>query len=191
MSRASSWMGLGILNIYGINRAALIRQVWWVIRNHPTCWNLWVHEKYLCQKTLWDVKYSKSASWGWRGILSLWYLVLPYIRHLIGDSIELLNFGWILECKMDTFRDIYSPPIIYDLGLGKSASVSQFISPAEWILPSPISRDLITLWAKIRRDSAWTIIFRWDRVNLEEHENLTLKSGYAMVVNLRARCAIP
>lgn len=91
--------GLGIFSIHGINRAALMTQVWHVIGNHPTCLNLWVYAKYLRKKSFWDVKASSSASWCWRGILSLRPMVLPYIRHLIGDG-RATNFWLVLGCKM-------------------------------------------------------------------------------------------
>lgn len=69
--------GLSIKSIHGINKVALLHEVWNILLNHPTCWNLWIRAKYLRRK---------SFSFGWRGILSLRPVVLPYIRHLIIDG---------------------------------------------------------------------------------------------------------
>ena len=39
--------GLGIRSVYGTSKAAILRQVWKIILNKHTCWNLWVHARYL------------------------------------------------------------------------------------------------------------------------------------------------
>ena len=39
--------GLGIRSFAGTAKAALLRQLWNVIQNKQTCWNLWIKAKYL------------------------------------------------------------------------------------------------------------------------------------------------
>lgn len=113
--------------------------------------NLWVSDKYLWKKSFGDVKTSSSASWCWRGILSLRPKVLPYIRHLIGDgrATKFWLDPWLQDGRI---KDLFPFRIIYDLCMGESIHVSQFISPRGWLLPLPTSRDLITLWGKIQND---------------------------------------
>lgn len=98
--------GLSIKSIHGINKLALLHEVWNILLNHPTCWNLWIRAKYLRRKSFWDVHVTSSASFGWRGILSLRPVVLPYIRHLIieGRGTQFWSDPWLHGGRI---RDIF------------------------------------------------------------------------------------
>lgn len=67
------------------------------------------------------------------------------------------------------------------------------ISSNRWLFPSTtISRNLITLWAKIQAEIQPEPSFSDEIVwTLEEHENFSLKSAYAMILNLESRATIP
>eukprot|EP00268_Persea_americana_P000735 TRINITY_DN10222_c0_g1_i2.p1 TRINITY_DN10222_c0_g1~~TRINITY_DN10222_c0_g1_i2.p1 ORF type:complete len:174 (-),score=27.41 TRINITY_DN10222_c0_g1_i2:1654-2175(-) len=56
--------GLNIRSFVGTSKAALLRQLWNVVQNKPTCWNLWLNAKYLKGKSFWNVSIPKDASWG-------------------------------------------------------------------------------------------------------------------------------
>lgn len=62
------------------------------------------------------------------------------------------NFWLDPWLKDGRIKDLYPSRIIYDLHMGESVSVSQFISPQGWLLPPPTSGDLITLCGKIQND---------------------------------------
>jgi len=57
--------GLGIRSFAGTARATLMRQLWNVIQNKQTYWNIWTNAKYLKGVYIWDVFVPKNASWGW------------------------------------------------------------------------------------------------------------------------------
>lgn len=67
------------------------------------------------------------------GYLSLRPMVLPHIRHLIGDG-RAINF-WLDPWLQDgRIKDLFPFRIIYDLRMGESIHVSQFISPQGWLI---------------------------------------------------------
>lgn len=111
----------------GTSRAALLRQLWNVVQNKPTCWNIWLNAKYLKGNSFWDVSIPKATSWGWKGILDLGEIDLPHIKFLVGNG-HLVNFRmdpWLNGGRLkDQFRGI----TMYDLGLGMEVQNSQFIA---------------------------------------------------------------
>ena len=104
--------GLGVRSIAGVAKAALLRQVWNVILNRQTCWNIWVNARYLKNDSFWDVACPKSASW-----------TDPW-----------LPGGWL--------KDWFGSRAMYDLGLGEDFRVSTFIVHGVWNLPPPTSAAL-------------------------------------------------
>eukprot|EP00268_Persea_americana_P028557 TRINITY_DN27713_c0_g1_i3.p1 TRINITY_DN27713_c0_g1~~TRINITY_DN27713_c0_g1_i3.p1 ORF type:complete len:189 (+),score=14.42 TRINITY_DN27713_c0_g1_i3:725-1291(+) len=80
--------GLGIKSVLNLNKASLHRRVWNVVLNKQTCWNFWLHAKYLHTYSFWDAPITASASWGWRWrhILEMRPLAMQRIHHLIGNG---------------------------------------------------------------------------------------------------------
>jgi len=177
--------GLGVRSIMGVAKAALIREIWNVILNRTTCWNIWVNVRYLKGDSFWDVASPKSASWGWKGILALQPLALPHIKFLLGNghTTHFWTNPWLPGRRL---RDCFGSRTMYDLGLGKDLRVSTFIVHGGWHLPPPTSATLMDIfhlipiecqpWPEFGDEIVWT---------LEEEGFFSLKSAYKLV------CSIP
>lgn len=138
---------LGIKPYIGLNQAALTRQLWNIVLNRPTCWSLWIKEKYLKRSLIWDVKVSSHVLVGWRQVLSLREKFLPYIWYLVGIglSARFWHDHWLPEGRL---KDIYGDRAIFYLGMELNILVSHFIAHGRWDLPQLTSGNLITIWQK-------------------------------------------
>ncbi|XXG82820.1 hypothetical protein AAC387_Pa10g0707 [Persea americana] len=177
--------GLGIRSVAGVAKAALLRQVWNVILNRQTCWNIWVNARYLKNDSFWDVACPKSASWGWKGILALRPLALPHIKFLIGNghTTHFWTNPWLPGGQL---KDWFGSRAMYDLGLGEDFRVSTFIVHAVWNLPPPTSAALMDIFHLIPQECQIWIDFEDEIVwTLEEKGVFSLSSAYNLV------CSIP
>lgn len=117
---------LNIISFVGTSRAALLRQLWNVVQNKPTCWNIWLNAKYLKGKSFWDVSIPKAASWRWKGILALRRIALPQIKFLVGSGhvVKFWTDPWLNGGRL---QDRFGGRAIYDLRLGVDVKLHQFI----------------------------------------------------------------
>lgn len=173
--------GLGIRSIRGSAQAALLRQVWNVVNNKNTCWNLWINAKYLRGTSFWDVSIPKKASWGWRNILLLRPIALPHIKFIAGNGhqIQFWTDPWLNGGRL---KDCYGERAVYDLGMGSDITLHHFIQNNGWRFPTPTSISLIEifqsipneveLWPDFNDEIVWTP---------EDHGKFTLKSAYQLV----------
>lgn len=173
--------GLGIKSTHGTTKKALLRQVWNVVSQKNTCWNLWVKAKYLRGESFWDVMIPKNASWGWKNILMLKPIAIPHIKFLVGNGhqIKFWTDPWLNGGRLE---DCYGDRAVYDLGMGADIKVHQFIQTDGWRFPTPKSDALmdvfqsipieIEAWPNFKDELVWTP---------EDHGNFTLKSAYNLV----------
>ena len=68
-----------------------MQQLWNVIQNKQTFWNMWITSKYLKGNSIWDTPFPKTASCSWKGILALRMIMLPHIKFLVGNG-HMVNF---------------------------------------------------------------------------------------------------
>ncbi|KAK4384190.1 hypothetical protein Sango_3082900, partial [Sesamum angolense] len=83
--------GLGIKDIFALNRALMSKHLWAVIKqNRTSIWVDWIIQIRLRDCSIWTVKDNKGA-WGWRKMLSLRHSFVSQIHFCVGngDSISL------------------------------------------------------------------------------------------------------
>ena len=125
-----------------------MRQLWNVVQNKHTCWNLWINAKYLKGVSIWDVPMPKHASAGWKGILGLQVLMLPHIQFLVGNG-HLIKFWTDPWLNGGRLKDRYGERAIYGLGLGCDIRLHCFIKSHEWLFPTPTSNALMDIFCEI------------------------------------------
>ena len=176
--------GLGIRSTYGVAKAALLRQVWNVVINKKTCWNLWVHAKYLKEVSFWDVSIPKKASWGWKGILTLRHVALPHIKFLIGNGhlMKLWINPWL---NGGLLKDCYGAQAVYNTGMSTNIRVSFFLQHDGWNFPSPTTNELMDIyWAIPNEIAPWREFDNEIVWTLEDQGQFSLKSAYKLISNI-------
>ena len=158
--------GLGIRSISGTSKAALLRQVWMITLNKHTCWNLWVHARYLRGNSIWDVSILRQASWGWKNILQFRTLAKNHIKFLIGNG-HITKFWTDPWLNGGRLKDCYGDRAIYDLGLGADVYVRHFIADGIWRFSTPTSNSLMEIfqlvptkvepWGDFEDEVVWTL----------------------------------
>ena len=131
--------------------AALLKQVWNIILNKTTCWNIQVNARYLKGKSLWDVPIKNHASWGWKSILELRPLAKNNIKFLVGNG-HITKFWLDPWLNGGRLKDCYGDRAIYDMGLGIDVSVQSFIHEGNWRFPTPTSNALTEIFQNIPQE---------------------------------------
>ena len=143
--------GLGIRSIYGTSKATILRQLWSIILNKKTCWNIWINASYLRGKSIWDAPIPKHGSWGWKSILTLRYLAKNHVKFLIGNG-HVTKFWTDPWLNGGRLKDCYGDKAIYDMGLGADVNVQQFIHDGNWRFPAPTSNALMENFQQIPQE---------------------------------------
>lgn len=68
------------------NRASLLRLFWEMARGSNALWAQLLRQKYLKNKSIWEVEVNPTSSWVLRSILSFRELAHGCIRHQIGNG---------------------------------------------------------------------------------------------------------
>ena len=121
-----------------------VKQLWLIASKRKSLWTDWVNDKYLKGTSIWEVNPHHSSSWGWRGLLRVRDKAKPLIRHIIGNdtSTRFWTDPWL---DNGSLLDAFSDRAIYDLGQDKNVLVAEYISEGNFILPTPISSDIIEI----------------------------------------------
>ena len=175
--------GLGIRSIFRFAKAALRRQVWNIVINKQTCWNIWINARYLKGIPFWDISVLTNASWGWKCIIALRPYALPHIKLLIGNG-RLTQFWTNPWLSGGRLKDQYGDRAIYDLGMGANIRVNRFLHDV-CHLPHPRSTTLMDIFQKIPSEIVlWHMFYDEIIWTLEEHCQFYLKSSYRLMCNI-------
>ncbi|KAL0455361.1 UNVERIFIED_CONTAM: hypothetical protein Slati_0875300 [Sesamum latifolium] len=78
--------GLGIRDVLALNRALMSKHLWRIIiHDRTSIWIEWILKVRLHTHSIWMVS-DRVGSWGWRKLLRLRPLILPFIEYRVGNG---------------------------------------------------------------------------------------------------------
>lgn len=95
--------GLGIRDIWVLNRALLMKNLWKLASSAQPLWAQVLLAKYYPEGTLWDTNRTYACTSLWRGLMQLREDLAPYVRWSIGNGENCLLFA---QPWHDNWREI-------------------------------------------------------------------------------------
>ncbi|GKV32308.1 hypothetical protein SLEP1_g40922 [Rubroshorea leprosula] len=116
----------------------ILKHIWLLFSKAGSIWVAWVHEYLIKGRSFWTLSIPADASWGWRKILKLQYMVKGLIQHIPGDgtNIYIWHDYWHL-----------SGPLIdaYGMASNKISSIVQIQMHLFDMFPKEGEKDMV-IW---------------------------------------------
>lgn len=128
--------GLGIRDMGEWNKASILYQFWRLIHYHnPSLWLKWIHGNFLIDKSIWTMKVPYNASWCFKKMLNLRYLVMQHVSFEIGPQSQVLFWHdpWFNHKPLLQYFD---SSIVSISESSYMARIGDFILNSQWNLPS-------------------------------------------------------
>lgn len=128
--------GLGIPNIYVVNKDNMVKHQWDLARKKDSLWVKWCHTYITKDKCLWTLKCHQNASQSWTKILKLRASIHKFIKSRLGNGQS--TFLWIDNWHpVGSLIKRFGTRIIYDARSNIQAKVRDYVREESWCFPNP------------------------------------------------------
>ncbi|XP_050232971.1 uncharacterized protein LOC126681477 [Mercurialis annua] len=134
--------GLGVKKVELWNKAAIMKQIWFLLTDKCSLWSHWVILKRL---SYWGITKPYKASWSWRNLVKLREMAKEIFECKIGNGEDTL-FWYDPWVNGNSIIDLYPVINITDADIPKTAKVADVYRNGTWYFPDAMDEQTLQAW---------------------------------------------